>query len=42
MYMRAEKLDHESDPVTREATAAVLARLHNAVDQVHPRPARRR
>ncbi|MFD7986770.1 hypothetical protein ACFV4M_25775 [Kitasatospora indigofera] len=38
----AEKLDHECDPVTREATAAVLTRLHNAVDQVHPRPEHRR
>ncbi|MFE3112643.1 hypothetical protein [Kitasatospora indigofera] len=33
-----ERLNHASDPVTREATAAVLTRLHNAVDQVHPRP----
>ncbi|MCX5215170.1 hypothetical protein OG689_38925 [Kitasatospora sp. NBC_00240] len=38
----AEKLDHESDPVTREATAAVLARLHHAVDQVNPLPEYRR
>ncbi|GGV47644.1 hypothetical protein GCM10010495_76670 [Kitasatospora herbaricolor] len=38
----AEKLDHESDPVTRKATAAVLARLHDAVDHVSPHPNHRR